>query len=59
MKFVKRTFQQLVDFAKTQKNRTDTEWDLLDSKINGPANVGKEVKDYVKPKKIMEKDWNK
>ena len=55
MKFVKRTFQQLVDFAKTQKNRTDTEWDLLDSKINGPANVGKEVKDYVKPKKIMEK----
>jgi RNAse (barnase) inhibitor barstar len=51
MKFVKRTFQQLVDFAKTQKNRTDTEWDLLDSKINGPANVGKEVKDYVKPKK--------
>ena len=59
MKFVKRTLQQLVDFAKTQKNRTDTEWDLLDSKINGPANVGKEVKDYVKPKKIMEKDWNK
>jgi RNAse (barnase) inhibitor barstar len=59
MKFVKRTFQQLVDFAKTQKNRTDTEWDLLDSKINGPANVGKEVKDYVKPKKIMEKDRNK
>jgi|TARA_B110000902_G_C14263465_1_gene570629 hypothetical protein len=59
VKFVKRTLQQLVDFAKTQKNRTDTEWDLLDSKINGPTNVGKEVKDYVKPRKLWKKDWNK
>ena len=51
MKFVRRTFQQLVDFAKTQKNQADAEWDLLDSKINGSKNVGKERKDYIKPKK--------
>jgi len=52
MKFVRRTFQQLVDFAKTQKNQADAEWDLLDSKINGSKNVGKERKDYIKPKKL-------
>ena len=55
MKFIK----QLARFAKKQKSRADTEWDLLDSKINGPTNVGKEVKDYVKPRKLWKKDWNK
>lgn len=55
MKFIK----QLEQFAKKQKSRTDTEWDLLDSSINGHENVGKKVKDYIKPRRLWKKDWNK
>mgnify|MGYP000939872939 FL=1 len=45
MKFVKRTFKQLLEFNKQQKDQTDIEWDLLDKSINGRENVGKEIKD--------------
>jgi len=56
---VKRTFKQLIEFAKNQKSRTDLEWDLLDKNINGKENVGKEIKNYVTPRNLWKKDWNK
>jgi hypothetical protein len=59
MKFVKRTFKQLLEFNKQQKDQTDIEWDLLDKSINGQENVGKEIKDYAKPRNLWKKDWNK
>lgn len=59
MKFVRRTFKQLLEFNKQQKDQTDIEWDLLDKSINGRENVGKEIKDYAKPRNLWKKDWNK
>ena len=54
MKLVRRTFKQLAEDAKNQKSKTDIEWDLLDKDING-----KEKQDYVEPRILWKKDWNR
>lgn len=59
MKLVRRTFKQLAEDAKNQKSKTDIEWDLLDKRINGKENVGKEKQDYVEPRILWKKDWNR
>tara|TARA_R110002012_G_scaffold28758_1_gene89919 strand:- start:15004 stop:15183 length:180 start_codon:yes stop_codon:yes gene_type:complete len=59
MKLVRRTFKELAEHVKNQKSKTDLEWDLLDKNINGKENVGKEIKNYVKPRNFWKKDWNR